>query len=158
MFSATPFWSCRTGQASVAEVISGGKYYCQCFSKTLSPAVSKWGMQGGNNKEERKVWVKNWRGLSCATILCILPSFSFLLRIHRHSSLFVQPPRGALFLETGSLLRDKWRPHVKQYDHITPIAGLRMRLGLQAELQQRVNTHFWFSWFWETHNFASFIG
>jgi len=44
-------------------------------------------------------------------------------------------------METGSLFRDKRSPDVKWYDHISLAVGLRMRLGLQAELQQRAGTH-----------------
>lgn len=53
VLSAVPFLSSCTGQDSVADVISGGKYYCQCSSKALPPAVSKWGMQRENRKESR---------------------------------------------------------------------------------------------------------
>lgn len=92
MFSAVPFLSSRTGQTSVADIISGGKCYCQCPSKALPPAVSKWGMQRESRKEERKV--SELKGFELCYPLAYLTLFFFLLRIHRHISLFVQPLHG----------------------------------------------------------------
>lgn len=79
MFSAIPFLSSHTGQASVADVIWGGKDYRQCSSKAFASCNLYAGNAEGKQKRGKKGISQERKSFELATILHILPSFSFCL-------------------------------------------------------------------------------